>query len=148
MLTSGGSSTHPFRAADFCVAHPHGAGTKTAQRFVALAAGNHTGDAAEFVAFLASKEPMAKYSAFFPPIRESVLTPEILVGASKVLTPELVQPIIDGVKANGQVFPVAKSNAAVAAELNSSLDEFLYQPGADVSAALGKVCEAVAPLLK
>lgn len=128
---------------------PAGETVSTGQAsIVALAAGHNTTDSAEFVAFLASKEPMAKYSAYFPPIRESVLTPEILVGASKVLTPELVQPIIDGVKANGQVFPVAANNAAVASELNSSLDEFLYQPGANVSEALGKVCEAIGPLLK
>ncbi|MBX3030742.1 MAG: sugar ABC transporter substrate-binding protein [Chloroflexi bacterium] len=115
---------------------------------VALAAGRHTTEAAEFVAFLASKDAMAKYSAYFPPIRESLLTPEVLVGASLVLTPELVAPMIDGVKTNGKVFPVAADNSAVATALNRALDEHLYQPGVDVAQALASVCAEIAPLLK
>ncbi len=115
---------------------------------VAMAAGQNPAESAEFVAFLTTKEPMAEYSAFFPPIRESLLTPEVLVGSSQVLTPELVQPIIDGVKTNGKVFPVAEDNSAVATTLNSALDEFLYQPGVDVAQALGSVCAEIAPLLQ
>jgi multiple sugar transport system substrate-binding protein len=115
---------------------------------VAMAAGKHPVESAEFVAFLAGKDAMAKYSAYFPPIRESLLTPEVLVGSSKVLTPELVQPIIDGVKTNGKVFPVAADNSAVATALNSALDEYLYQPGVDVAQALTSVCAEIAPLLK
>lgn len=130
-------------------AGPAGAVVSTGQAsIVALAAGKHTSDAAEFVAFLGSKGAMEKYSGYFPPIRESVLTPEILIQNSKVLTPEMVQPMIDGIKKNGKVFPVAANNAAVADALNSSLDEFLYQPGADVAQALSKVCGDIAPLLK
>lgn len=130
-------------------AGPAGAIVATGQAsIVALAAGNNTEDAAKLVAFLGSKDPMAQYSGFFPPIRESVLTPEILTANSQVLTPELVQPVIDGVKENGQVFPVAENNAAVADALNSSLDEYLYQPGADVAEALSRVCAAIDPLLR
>jgi multiple sugar transport system substrate-binding protein len=130
-------------------AGPAGSTVATGQAsIVALAAGKHPVESAEFVAFLASKDAMAKYSAYFPPIRESLLTPEVLVGASKVLTPELVTPIIDGVKSNGQVFPVAADNSGVATALNSALDEFLYQPGVDVAQALGSVCAEIAPLLK
>src|SRR5690606_6409281 len=114
---------------------------------VAFAAGNHTKESADFVAFLGSKDAMAKYSGFFPPIRESVLTPEVLTQNSEVLTPESVVPIIEGVKENGKVFPVTESNAAVADALNSSLDEFFYQPGVDVKQALASVCKSVEPLL-
>ncbi len=130
-------------------AGPAGAVVSTGQAsIVALAAGNHTKEAAEFVTFLGSKEAMAEYSGYFPPIRKSVLTPETLTANSKVLTPELVQPIIDGIVKNGKVFPVTPNNAAVADALNSSLDEFLYQPGVDVKQALTKVCSEIAPLLK
>lgn len=115
---------------------------------VALAAGKHTTEAAEFVTFLGSKDAMKQYSGYFPPIRESVLTPEILTENSQVLTTEMVQPLIDGVKKNGKVFPVSANNAAVANALNSSLDEFLYQPDADVADALASVCAAVTPLLQ
>jgi multiple sugar transport system substrate-binding protein len=90
---------------------------------------------------------METYSGYFPPIRKSVLTPEILTENSQVLTPEMVQPLIDGVTENGKVFPVATNNSAVADALNSSLDEFLYQPGVDVTDALTNVCAAVGPLL-
>jgi len=114
---------------------------------VAFAAGNNTEEAADLVTFLGSKDAMAEYSGFFPPIRESVLTPEILTKNSDVLTPEAVVPIIEGVKENGKVFPVTQSNAAVADALNSSLDEFFYQPGIDVKQALTSVCGDVAPLL-
>ena len=76
---------------------------------------------------------MYRYSGFFPPIRESVLTPETLTQNSDVLTPEAVVPIIEGIKENGEVFPVTESNAVVADALNSSLDEFFYQPGIDVN---------------
>lgn len=114
---------------------------------VAFSAGNHTAEAAELVAFLGSKDAMAEYSGFFPPIRESVLTPEVLTQNSDVLTPEAVVPIIEGVKENGKVFPVTESNAAVADALNSSLDEFFYQPGIDVKEALTSVCGDVGPLL-
>ncbi|MGF2949189.1 ABC transporter substrate-binding protein [Microbacterium alcoholitolerans] len=114
---------------------------------VAFAAGNNTKEAAELVAFLGSKEAMAEYSGFFPPIRESVLTPEVLTQNSDVLTPEAVVPIIEGVKENGKVFPVTESNAAVADALNSSLDEYFYQPGADVKQALTSVCKNVGSLL-
>lgn len=114
---------------------------------VAFAAGNDTQEAAEFVAFLGSKEAMAQYSGFFPPIRESVLTPEVLTQNSDVLTPEAVEPIIDGIKDNGVVFPVTESNAVVTDALNSSLDELFYQPGIEVGEALAGVCEAVGPLL-
>ncbi|MCC2028075.1 sugar ABC transporter substrate-binding protein [Microbacterium sp. YMB-B2] len=114
---------------------------------VAFAAGNHTEEATELVAFLGSKDAMSKYSGFFPPIRESVLTPEVLTQNSDVLTPEAVEPIIEGIKENGKVFPVTESNAAVTDALNSSLDEAFYQPGVDVKPALSSVCEAVEPLL-
>ncbi|HIY66206.1 MAG TPA: sugar ABC transporter substrate-binding protein [Candidatus Agrococcus pullicola] len=130
-------------------AGPAGAVVATGQAsIVALAAGNNTSEAAEFVAFLGSKDPMAEYSGFFPPIRESLLTPETLSESSPVLTPELVQPVIDGVKENGQVFPVAENDAAVADALNSALDEFLYQPDADVADAMDSVCAAIDPLLQ
>ncbi|HEU4849183.1 MAG TPA: sugar ABC transporter substrate-binding protein [Terrimesophilobacter sp.] len=130
-------------------AGPAGAVVSTGQAsIVALAAGKHTAEAAEFVTFLGSKAAMEQYSGYFPPIRESVLTPEILTENSKVLTPELVQPIIDGIKKNGKVFPVTPNNAAVADALNSSLDEFLYQPGIDVAQAMTSVCSDIAPLLK
>lgn len=115
---------------------------------VALAAGNHTAEASELVAFLGSKEPMAQYSGYFPPIRESLLTAETLSENSPVLKPEHVQPVIDGVKENGKVFPVAENDAAVADALNSALDEYLYQPGADVEEALKNVCAEIDPLLK
>lgn len=115
---------------------------------VALAAGENTEEAAELVTFLGSKESMEKYSGYFPPIRESLLTPEILTQNSEELTPESVQPVIDGIKENGKVFPVSANNAAVADALNTSLDEFVYQPEADLQQALAKVCGDVTPELK
>lgn len=129
-------------------AGPEGDVVATGQAsIVAFAAGDHTQEASELVTFLGSKDAMAEYSGFFPPIRESVLTPETLTKNSDVLTPEAVEPIIEGIKENGEVFPVTESNAVVADALNSALDEFFYQPGVDAEEALTNVCGDVEPLL-
>lgn len=129
-------------------AGPAGAIVATGQAsIVALSAGNNVPEATEFVTFLGAKGAMERYSGFFPPIRESVLTPEILTMNSAVLTTEVVEPVIAGVKENGQVFPVAENNAAVTDALNSALDEYLYHPGANVAQALSNVCGVVNPLL-
>lgn len=130
-------------------AGPAGEVVSTGQAsIVALAAGKNTEEAAELVTFLGSKDAMEQYSGYFPPIRDSLLTPEILTKNSSVLTPELVQPVIDGIKENGEVFPVSANNAAVANALNSALDQSLYQPDADVQGALTDVCAELAPELK
>ncbi|WP_281882434.1 ABC transporter substrate-binding protein [Agromyces rhizosphaerae] len=113
----------------------------------ALAAGDNHEAALDFLAFLTNAENAARLAQFFPPARESLLTTDVLVGSSTILTPELVQPIIDATLSSGRIFPVAENNAAVADALNSSLDEFVYVPDADLGEALGNVCAAIDPLL-
>lgn len=114
---------------------------------VALAAGKNHDAALDFLAFLTNADNAARLAQFYPPARESLLTTDVVVGSSTILTPELVQPIIDAIKTDGRIFPVAANAAAVAEALNSSLDEFVFTPGADLSEALPKVCEALDPLL-
>lgn len=114
---------------------------------VALAAGKHKEAAEQFLAFMTTKESAAKLAEFFPPTRASVLTPDVIAATSPLLTPELVTPIVDALKSTGQVFPVAKDNSKVADALNSTLDQYVYQPNADIPASVKKICDAIGPLL-
>lgn len=114
---------------------------------VVLNASKNKQAALDFLAFLTNKENGAKLAQFFPPARASLLEPTTIVGTSKILTEELVQPIIAASKTTGRIFPVAEDNAAVTDALNKALDQYLYVPNADLPDALDKVCAAIQPLL-
>lgn len=112
-----------------------------------LSASRHQEAAQEFLAFLTNEENAASLAQFWPPARTSLLEPSVLVGESAILTEEVVQPIIEATKSTGQIFPVAIDNSGVADALDSSLDEHVWQPAADLPAALAEVCDAIDPLL-
>lgn len=114
---------------------------------VALSAGKNHEAALDFLAFLTNAENAAKLAQFYPPARESLLNTDVLIGTSTILTDELIQPIIDAIISSGQILPVAPNAAAVANGLNSSLDEFVFNPDVDLDEALPKVCEALEGLL-
>ncbi|MGO1768998.1 MAG: ABC transporter substrate-binding protein [Microbacterium sp.] len=114
---------------------------------VALNAGKNHDAALDFLSFLTNKDNAAELAQFFPPSRESLLTPEVVVGDSPVLTDELVQPIIDAVKESGRIFPVATNAADTAEALDTSLDEYVYTADADLGSGLPKVCDALEPTL-
>lgn len=114
---------------------------------VAYSAGENQEAATQFLAFLTNPENAAKLARFFPPARESLLTPETIAAASPLLTEELVAPIVEAVVETGEIFPVAPNAAAVADALDSTLDEHVYGSGADIAAGLGQVCSVLNPLL-
>lgn len=114
---------------------------------VALAAGKNHDATLDFLAFLTNRENARRISAFFPPARKSLLNAEVLAESSGLLTAEHLGPIVESITTNGRIFPVATNGARVANALDSSLDEFVYKPDADLDEALPKVCDAIEPVL-
>lgn len=125
-------------------AGPGGEGQALGQAsIVALTAGKNHDAALAFLAHLTNTENAGRIAQYFPPVRESLLEPEVLVGSSPVLTNELVQPIVDAIKTSGKILPVAPNNAAVADALDSALDELVFTPEADIGTALTEVCAEI-----
>ena len=114
---------------------------------VALAAGKNHDAALEFLAFLTNRENAARISTYFPPARTSLLGAEVLAESSGLLTAQDLEPIVESITTKGRIFPVAPNAAGVANALDSSLDEFVYRPDADLDEALAKVCTAIEPVL-
>ncbi|GAA1488068.1 ABC transporter substrate-binding protein [Brachybacterium sacelli] len=114
---------------------------------VALAAGKNHDAALEFLAFLTNRENARRISEFFPPARESLLNAEVLAESSGLLTAPDLEPIVESITRRGRIFPVAPNGARVANALDSSFDEFVYRPDADLDEALPKVCHAIDPVL-
>lgn len=114
---------------------------------VALSAGRNPDAALDFLAFLTNRENAKKISRFFPPARTSLLNAEVLAESSGILTAKALDPIVEAITSKGHIFPVASNGARVANALDSSLDEFVYRPDADLDEALPKVCTAIGPVL-
>lgn len=114
---------------------------------VALSAGQHQKEALDFLAFLTNRDNAERISRFFPPARTSLLNAEVLAESSGLLTAEDLAPIVESITERGRIFPVAPNGASVANALDSSLDEFVYTPEADLDEALPKVCAAIEPVM-
>lgn len=114
---------------------------------VALSAGTQQEAALAFLAHLTDRENAAKISRYFPPSRSSLLNAEVLAQSSGLLSAEQLDPVVDAILGSGHIFPVAPNGARVANALDSSLDEFVYTPGADLADALPRVCSAIDPVL-
>lgn len=114
---------------------------------VALSAGTQQEAALAFLAHLTDRENAARISRYFPPSRSSLLNPEVLAQSSGLLSAEQLDPVVDAILGSGHIFPVAPNGARVANALDSSLDEFVYTPDADLAVALPRVCSAIDPVL-
>lgn len=114
---------------------------------VALSAGKNHEAALAFLAFLTNRDNAARISKFFPPARKSLLNADVLAQSSGLLSPQQLEPIVASITTKGRIFPVAPNNASVANALNSSFDEFVYRPDADLATSLPKVCAAIEPVL-
>ena len=55
--------------------------------------------------------------------------------------------MVEAISGSGHIFPVAPNGARVANALDSSLDEFVYTPEADLDEALPRVCSAIDPVI-
>jgi multiple sugar transport system substrate-binding protein len=108
--------------------------------WVAFKAGKNTDAAARLVAFLTNSDSQTKLAQFFAPTRASLLNTTTLHNAIPILSEAQLQPLVDATKANGDVAPVSKNGATTNAALDSALNEFLYEPNADVPTALKQIC--------
>ena len=114
---------------------------------VALSAGRQQEAALAFLAHLTGRANAEKISRFFPPSRASLLSAEVLAQSSGLLSAEQLEPVVEAISGSGHIFPVAPNGARVANALDSSLDEFVYTPEADLDEALPRVCSAIDPVI-
>jgi multiple sugar transport system substrate-binding protein len=108
--------------------------------WVAFNGAKHADAAARLVAFLTNQDSQTKLSQFFASTRDSLLNTKVLHDAIPVLTEEQLQPLVDATKANGDVAPISKNGGTTNAALDSALNEFLYEPDAEVPTALQQIC--------
>lgn len=127
---------------------PGGEGISVGQSaMVAYAAGKHVDAASRLIAFLTSKESMARLSAYFPPSRTSLLNAETLATSAPNLTEPQLVPIVEALLESGKFVPVAERNAEMTTALNAALDQYVYGADADIASGLTAVCDAVQPTL-
>lgn len=103
--------------------------------------------ATDFLRFMTNEDNSRKLAQFFPPPRESLLTPEVLAETNPRLSQEQLESVVIEGIANGVPIPSHPNSAQLQDTVRAELDA-LWTPDADVPAVLGQVCEAVQPLLE
>jgi multiple sugar transport system substrate-binding protein len=130
---------------------PPGPGGVTQQlgqtSFVVFKTGKHADVAADFLAYLTKKDSAEKLSQFFAPARTSLLTAENLHAAIPALSEEQLDPLVEATLGDSSVAPVPNTGSRANLALNEALDQFYYQPDADVAEAMASVCEKLNPAL-
>ncbi|WP_225768779.1 ABC transporter substrate-binding protein [Inquilinus sp. Marseille-Q2685] len=109
-------------------------------------AGPNAQAAAAFLAFLTNPENSAKLAQFFPPPRKSQLGVDLLAKANPMLKPGQIEAVVVRGIEIGAVKPSHTGNAQIAQVVRAGLDA-LWQPAADIDAALRAVCGRIRPLL-
>lgn len=108
--------------------------------------GTHKQQAADFLAYFTDADNSAKLAQYFPPARESQLTPATLAKANPMFTAQQLQDVvIDGIK-TGSVLPSHKDSAKLANLVQNALDP-LWKANANVDSVLAGVCKAIDPAL-
>ena len=115
--------------------------------FVVFKTGKHADVAADFLAYLTKKDSAEKLSQFFAPARTSLLTAENLHAAIPALSEEQLDPLVEATLGDSSVAPVPNTGSRANLALNEALDQFYYQPDADVAEAMASVCEKLNPAL-
>jgi len=114
---------------------------------VAFKAGHNPAVAAKFLAYLTNKDNGRLLAQFFPPSRDSLLTADDMAAASKVLSKDQLTPIVTAVRSSGKLIPIARDAGHVADVMNSGLNQFIFQPGANIPSGLNQMCAGLTPLL-
>lgn len=115
--------------------------------FVVFKSGKNADVAADFLAFLTNKGSAEKLAQFFAPARTSLLTTETLHAAIPLLSEEQLAPLIEATTGDGKVAPVSNTGGRANVALDAALNEFFYQPTADVESAMTDVCGKLTPAL-
>ncbi len=112
-----------------------------------FAAGDHPDVAADFLAFFTNPENAATLAAYFPPPRESLLTPATLGAANPKLTgDQLDAVVVQGIQ-GAVTKPSHKNFAKLQDTVRAELDA-LWVADADVKGVLIDTCAAIQPLLE
>lgn len=101
--------------------------------------------AIEFARHVTNQQNVVTMAQFFPPARLSVLESDAFLTSNAIVSPEAMAIIADGI-ANGAVIPSHPMFPQIEATARPIFDE-MWRADADVPAVLGRVCEAIAPLL-
>ena len=103
--------------------------------------------AKDFVAFMTSKDNVAKLAQFFPPARVSVLEGDALLKANpQVPADRMKQVVVEGIK-QGAVLTAHPDFPKIELTAQPEFDK-LWKAGVDVQATMTGMCKALAPLLK
>lgn len=101
--------------------------------------------AIEFARHVTNQQNVTTMAQFFPPARLSVLESDAFLTSNAIVSPEAMAIIADGI-ARGSVIPSHPLFPQIDASARPIFDE-LWRADADVAAVLGRICEAIDPLL-
>lgn len=102
--------------------------------------------AIEFARHVTNQQNVATMAQFFPPARLSVLDSEAFLTSNAIVSPEGMAVIADGI-ARGSVIPSHPLFPQIDASARPIFDE-MWRADADVPAVLGRICDAITPLLR
>lgn len=110
-----------------------------------LSSSDNTAAAADFLAFFTNPENSERLSAYFPPPRTSLLTPDALSAANPMLDAQQLGVVVDSIR-GAEAKRTHANYAQLDASVRSALDA-LWTADADPGQALTGVCESIDPLL-
>lgn len=102
--------------------------------------------AADFVRFMTTQENVTRLSAYFPPIRASVLESQAFLDANPSIVPERINDVVATAINNGTVLASHPNFPTIELTTRALLDE-LWTPGADIQSTADLICGAIQPLL-
>ena len=101
--------------------------------------------ALDFAAFMTNKDNVAKFAAFFPPARKSVLAAGALMKSNALVTENINKVISDGI-ASGRTLPTHAEFAKIDLAAKAEFDK-LWKADANVQTVLTGACKAIAPFM-
>lgn len=112
-----------------------------------LKASKHAQEAADFLAFFSSKENVTKLARFFPPTRQSVLTPDVLAASNPLLNQRQLEDVVIFGVINGLSADKHANYEEITQNVRASLDA-LWSADANVAEVLQETCVKLTPLLQ
>ncbi|HRY54171.1 MAG TPA: sugar ABC transporter substrate-binding protein [Spirochaetia bacterium] len=114
---------------------------------VAFKASKNAALAADFAAFMTSKENVAVMTRFFPPARVSVLESESFTKGNPNIPPEAMASVVGAALKVGKILPNHPNFSEIDLAARACFDR-LWRPDADVKSVMAAAARAVTPLLK
>jgi len=114
--------------------------------FVVFNSSKHVDVAADFVAFLTTKQNVATMAQFFPPARNSVLESQEFLNSNPLVAPESMAAAVGSSIPAGTVEVVHVNFPKIDLAARAEIDK-MWVPDADVQAVMDAVCEAINPLM-